>query len=162
MTFYTQKIIHQTTQGIIEATLIDTENGIYRIDLPFSYTIEFMGKINFFHIDKGFYTNFATIPHRLKFFLNPINEGFLAASLIHDFILNEFEYLQFDLNRKILVAGKVEDVRNIFNWDSAADIFYEIMVQENSFTPVARKLIRSCVKAWARLDPKVKHRFIGR
>lgn len=161
MVFYTQKVIHETTQGPIEATLIDTLKGIYVLDKPFFYSIEFKGQLNVFHIDKGFYTNFASIPLKLKNVISPISKGFLAASVIHDFILNEFEYMQPKLDRKFTLEGEIQDVREFFDWDTAVEIFHDILVQEKAFNTFSRKVIKSCVKIWARLDPEVRHRFMN-
>jgi hypothetical protein len=162
MSFYKDKIVHKTKCGTVEATLVDRENGIYKLDSFFWYTVQFKGNECRFEIEPGFYTNFATLPLKIKEFLNPTSKGFLAASTVHDYILNEFKHFQPNLKRTFFLNGENRVLGDYFDWDQAADIFIEIMKAEKAFNFFVRWVILICVKIWARLDPETKHRFLHR
>lgn len=159
MAFYPTEVNHQSKHGVIKAVLVDAEQGLYRLIEDFTYSIPFRGKVFTFNIPKGFYTNFATIPLFMRKFLHPVDKGFIVASTIHDFVLNEFKVLQSDLTREYLIDGITCYIQDTLDWSESADLFHVIMIQEDAFNERFRRLFTGMVKSWYILSPYVRKRF---
>jgi len=106
-------------------------------------------------IPKGYRTNFASIPGPLRAFISPIDPDIVTASVVHDWLVQEFGERQNTMHPCIYSDAdglkKVIDTR--IDWNQAATIMRKIMKHEKA-SRFKRALVYNSVRLHGKLQGK--------
>lgn len=109
---------------------LEVINGGFYLTEKFRYTFR---NRKYVVVPSGYRTNFASIPAVGRWLISPIDPQITVAALVHDWLTNEFDPINYANYDKVICTGEQPTVlMDVVSWEQAVAILRQIMLEDGA------------------------------